>query len=253
VRRVMAVAQGVEVAAAVPEANNTFEMAQVFKPMVILLSHLGVEEFIMLLCFVVPAFLGLSATLRVLTGVTKSGLDAQADLESGELGAVAGIVHKDVEESTTAMQAGMNKVESKIVDLQRAHDARFADLHKDLAGIVWELSKLRADMARWQVRPPALTSRRALSPRAPLPSPVRLSALSPSRSPCPGTTGTGAARREGEGEARGGRHAGGGEGHLRVVGWVFGQLRRSRWRRRWRGQQRRRSRRRLWRSARVAW
>ena len=23
-------------------------------------------------------------------------------------------------------------------------------MHKDLAGIVWELSKLRADMARWQ-------------------------------------------------------------------------------------------------------
>eukprot|EP00966_Prymnesium_polylepis_P253997 5869616-Prymnesium_polylepis.2 len=30
------------------------------------------------------------------------------------------------------------------------HGSRFGDLHKDLAGIVWELSKLRTDMARWQ-------------------------------------------------------------------------------------------------------
>ena len=38
----------------------------------------------------------------------------------------------------------VQKVEAQINDLQRGHDTRFADLHKDLAGIVWELSKLRA-------------------------------------------------------------------------------------------------------------
>ena len=44
----------------------------------------------------------------------------------------------------------IRQVEQQIVELQRSHDTRFADMHKDLAGIVWELSKLRADMARWQ-------------------------------------------------------------------------------------------------------
>ena len=32
----------------------------------------------------------------------------------------------------------------------QVHDGRFADLHKDLAGIVWEVSKLRAELARVQ-------------------------------------------------------------------------------------------------------
>ena len=59
-------------------------------------------------------------------------------------------LHSDVENSTATLSGNMSKVEQQIVDLQRGHDQRFADLHKDLAGIVWELSKLRADMARWQ-------------------------------------------------------------------------------------------------------
>ena len=59
-------------------------------------------------------------------------------------------LHSDVEASTATLSGNMGKVEQQIVDLQRGHDQRFADLHKDLAGIVWELSKLRADMARWQ-------------------------------------------------------------------------------------------------------
>ena len=41
-------------------------------------------------------------------------------------------------------------MEGQISELQRSHSGRFADLHKDLAGIVWELTKLRSDMARWQ-------------------------------------------------------------------------------------------------------
>ena len=44
----------------------------------------------------------------------------------------------------SAMKSSVNKLEQQIADLQRGHDTRFADLHKDLAGIVWELSKLRA-------------------------------------------------------------------------------------------------------------
>ena len=117
------------------------------------------------------------ATLRVLTGVTKhSALDAsEGDEEaSGALGAVAASVHTDVEKSTDAMRSTVHKVENQIVDLQRAHDTRFADLHKDLAGIVWELSKLRADMARWQALQQlgARGSAKAASSGALLPKPA---------------------------------------------------------------------------------
>ena len=51
---------------------------------------------------------------------------------------------------TASLNTGLGSVQQQVTDLQRGHDGRFADLHKDLAGIVWELSKLRADMARWQ-------------------------------------------------------------------------------------------------------
>eukprot|EP00900_Chrysochromulina_parva_P009242 jgi/Chrpa1/18319/Chrysochromulina_OHIO_Genome00004172-RA len=52
--------------------------------------------------------------------------------------------------SESNVQATVERVEQQIEALQRTHETRFMDLHKDLAGIVWELSKLRADMARWQ-------------------------------------------------------------------------------------------------------
>ena len=57
-------------------------------------------------------------------------------------------------------------LQQQIVELQRSHDTRFADMHKDLAGIVWELSKLRADMARWQVRLQPPSPPRSLPPSA---------------------------------------------------------------------------------------
>ena len=102
-----------------------------------------------------PVYLGIMATLRVITGVTKTDmLDADdGDEEGGGSGSVAGLsksMHSDIEKSTKDVHSYVQKVEAQINDLQRGHDTRFADLHKDLAGIVWELSKLRADMARWQ-------------------------------------------------------------------------------------------------------
>ena len=54
------------------------------------------------------------------------------------------------EKGTEAVSVCVKKVEQKVLEMGRAHDTKFNDLHKDLAGIVWELSKLRADMARWQ-------------------------------------------------------------------------------------------------------
>ena len=48
-------------------------------------------------------------------------------------------LHLDVEHSTVTLQSNMSRVELQVVDLQRVHDQRFADLHKDLAGIVWEV------------------------------------------------------------------------------------------------------------------
>ena len=137
------------------EADHTphaWEVRELFVPLMELLSHLSAEEFILVIITVIPVALGTVATLHVLTGVTKSELDAQegGDVEAGDFSGVTAAVHKDIDDSTASVTASVSKVEKQIVDLQRAHDTRFADLHKDLAGIVWELSKLRADMARWQ-------------------------------------------------------------------------------------------------------
>jgi len=130
---------------------DQFEMNELFAPLVELLSHLNPEEFLLLLFTLWPLSLGAIATLHVLTGHERSSLDAASgDEESGDVGSIAKSMHNEVANSTEAMQTCIFKVETQIVDLQRAHDTRFADLHKDLAGIVWELSKLRADMARWQ-------------------------------------------------------------------------------------------------------
>ena len=79
----------------------------------------NLEEFILLCATVWPVLLGIMATLRVLTGVTKhSALDAsEGDEEaSGALGAVAASVHTDVEKSTDAMRSTVHKVENQIVD-----------------------------------------------------------------------------------------------------------------------------------------
>ena len=138
-----------------------------------------------------PVMLGIMATLRVVTGVTKTDMLDAGDEEGEEEGgaSMSGLsksMHTDIEKSTKdvhskqqytaakhsqaapsqatplshtplacsclalAFTGYVQKVEAQINDLQRGHDTRFADLHKDLAGIVWELSKLRADMARWQ-------------------------------------------------------------------------------------------------------
>jgi len=129
------------------DSGRPFEMMDLFTPVSDLISHLLLEEFIMLVLTVLPLGMGIIAALHVMTGVTKGPLDAG---DSGDLGELGEAVHRDVENSTHTLQGNMSKVESQIVDLQRSHDQRFADLHKDLAGIVWELSKLRADMARWQ-------------------------------------------------------------------------------------------------------
>ena len=45
----------------------------------------------------------------------------------------------------------------------QAHETRFTDLHKDLAGIVWEVSKLRAELAHVQAQQAALASASPLS------------------------------------------------------------------------------------------
>ena len=48
------------------------------------------------------------------------------------------------------MTAKLTSIEQHAQAAQQAHDARFADLHKDLASIVWEVSKLRAELTRVQ-------------------------------------------------------------------------------------------------------
>ena len=56
-------------------------------------------------------------------------------------------------EQTAIMEPRLAGIEAQLADLQRStgsNGSRFGDMHKDLAGIVWQLSKLRTDMARWQ-------------------------------------------------------------------------------------------------------
>ena len=147
-------------------AGKPFEMFDVVAPIAEVFSHLLFEEFVMVVLTILPLFMGLVAALHVMTGVTQGPLDAEV---SGDLGALGSTIHHDIEESTASVQGGMSKVDQHIAELQRGHDQRFADLHKDLAGIVWELSKLRADMARWQVRRRPIFRHRVLH-RTPLPN-----------------------------------------------------------------------------------
>ena len=66
--------------------------------------------------------------------------------------------------ATAATSSSLSHVTSKLASIekhvqhtQQSHDSRFADLHKDLAGIVWEVSKLRAELTRvrqQQAQPP---------------------------------------------------------------------------------------------------
>ena len=51
----------------------------------------------------------------------------------------------------------LSSIEKHVTHSQQSHDSRFADLNKDLAGIVWEVSKLRAELSRvrqQQAQPP---------------------------------------------------------------------------------------------------
>lgn len=129
-------------------------LATVLQSTASVLSQLTSDEIILVLTTIFPVGMGLIAALHALTGDTKSvggGDDQQHLVESGAIAAISSRTEAALSASTSNMQATVSRVEQQIVDLQRAHDTRFADLHKDLAGIVWELSKLRADMARWQV------------------------------------------------------------------------------------------------------
>lgn len=131
-------------------ATDQFEMVEVLAPIVELFSHLNLEEFVMVVLTMWPLWHGMIATLRMLTGANPQTSEGEDNDAGHGLDAVSASMHADVERSTEMVQSSVHKVEQQIIDLQRAHDARFADLHKDLAGIVWELSKSRADMARWQ-------------------------------------------------------------------------------------------------------
>ena len=108
-----------------------------------LLSQLEIDEFFLLLMTIFPLCYGLVSALRSLSGRRASSLD-------GELAEFSMRTEAALSISESNVQATVERVEQQIEALQRTHETRFMDLHKDLAGIVWELSKLRADMARWQ-------------------------------------------------------------------------------------------------------
>ena len=136
-----------------PPADQ-FEMSEFFQPLLELLWHLNPEEFIMVLLAVWPLALGTFAALKALTHNESDddGGDGGAGSAGGEaaMAQLSSRMEAAQSTATTNLSSTIGRVEQSITDIQRNHDKRFADLHKDLAGIVWELSKLRADMARWQ-------------------------------------------------------------------------------------------------------
>ena len=119
------------------------ELIQFFMPTLTLLEHLELDEFILLLAAIFPVTAGLVAMFRVFTN-RDNGDSGGGDADHG--------LSAQTEAALTQSATTVGRLELQLTDLQRTHEGRFADLHKDLAGIVWELSKLRADMARWQVR-----------------------------------------------------------------------------------------------------
>jgi len=92
-----------------------------------------------------PVTYGLIAAFRSFTNNEGGGNDDD-DAETGTVAELSTQAEAAIAQSVSSV----GRLEQQVDNLQRANDTRFADLHKDLAGIVWELSKLRADMARWQ-------------------------------------------------------------------------------------------------------
>jgi len=114
------------------------------------LSRCTPDEFALLLTTIFPIGMGVAAAFRTLTGSIQSHTVDDHTRASGTVEALSNRTEAALSLTNSNVQATFCRVEKQINDMQRAHDTRFADLHKDLAGIVWELSKLRADMARWQ-------------------------------------------------------------------------------------------------------
>lgn len=57
----------------------------------------------------------------------------------------------------------LSTIEKHLQHTQEAHETRFTDLHKDLAGIVWEVTKLRSELAAVQAQQAAFASAAPLS------------------------------------------------------------------------------------------
>ena len=123
-------------------------VGSLLRPLGSLLTEITLEELVMIFCAVIPLSMGLGAASKVLT----RKIEEVEEEQPKETKASGPAVSADLESAVSGMESAATRVEQQMVSLQRFHDAQFADVHKDLAGIVWELSKLRADMARWQVR-----------------------------------------------------------------------------------------------------
>ena len=126
------------------------EAVAVLRPIGELLMHVTIEEFVMLLVTIVPLYMGLVSASHVFTGRVYDDDDDGKEEPKEEVKGMSS-VSADVEAAISGVNTTATRIEQQMTSLQRTHDAQFADVHKDLAGIVWELSKLRADMARWQV------------------------------------------------------------------------------------------------------
>ena len=124
------------------------QINELLKVVVVVLSHLNLEELVLLITTLVPLTFGLVAFLHDLTGKNKE--PDKEDIEHGSMAQLSARTEAAINQSSQTIDSSVRRLEQQIADLSEGHDTRFVDLHKDLAGVVWELSKLRADMARWQ-------------------------------------------------------------------------------------------------------
>ncbi|KAL1500480.1 hypothetical protein AB1Y20_013137 [Prymnesium parvum] len=121
-----------------------------------MLSRMEIEELCLLLICVLPLMSVLRTICRSPAGASEELSRDKEECAPDDVRALSrkiDLLSAALSEQTRSAKEGIQRVESCVASLQQnagAHNSKFGDLHKDLAGIVWELSKLRSDVARWQ-------------------------------------------------------------------------------------------------------
>jgi len=135
-------------------------------PTLQLLDHMSLEELVLVLASLLPLSTGWVAAFQAFTYRSRpsSGRAGGEGLERMER-AFATQEHA----ALATLRATEQHLDERVAELRRTDEARCNDLHRDLLGIVYEVSKLRVDMARL-----AQAQLGVSYSRAAVPSPSRL-------------------------------------------------------------------------------